>query len=361
MRNNAQFKTHIKQLFLAKSLGEKFSLRLELELTNDCRNNCSYCGVHHRTGISEIDFNDLTAFLRKMQAVAWEKRQQFLVTLCGGDPLLYTRFESLVSWLKDANIPFTIKANTATMSGRAIALLKETGCKGVRFTLFGDPSTHDANRGLDTHGLLTEKTRQVKVSGIPVMWNLTVGKNNLDQTLSSLPLVKAAGLDGVTIGRLARLGVLENKDNFEDMAPDHFRKFLVQVLEFYYAHYQDGFSLLFKEKLWLPLLIEEGLLEFSPGNLKKMALGCEACGKHLTVNQKGRILSCGLLPLLELGSITTDPEGIPDLLTHRPLTSETQTGCSPCAYHAACKGCRAIALANAGDLYAKDPQCWIRF
>ncbi len=359
MRNDTNFKQQIKQQFLLKSIAAKVSRLVELELTNKCHNGCSYCGVFDQTQLSEINFNDLTRFLDTMAARARDSRKQFSVSLCGGDPLLYSQFEPLVLWLKQHGIPFIIKANPSTMTRDRAVLLRKNGCEAVRFTLFGNRTTHNANRGRDTIEELENKTKMLKELGIPVMWNLTLGKINLDQTLSALPFILAVKPDGISIGRLARMGTLARQEEFTDLTPKEYRSFLLKILEFYYDHYQQGFTLMFKEKLWIPLLIEEGLLDITPENLQKMVLGCEAQGNLLTINQKGEMLACGLLPTLTMGSIGKDSWEKAYLPDNRPLSLKKESVCSPCTYFSCCKGCRAIALANSGGLYNKDPQCWV--
>ncbi len=149
-----------------------------------------------------------------------------------GDPLLYSQFNALVLWLNKHGISFIIKANPSTMTRDRAILLKENGCQAVRFTLFGNRTTHNAHRGLDTIEELENKTRMLKTLGMPVMWNLTLGKVNLDQTLDALPFILSVKPNGISIGRLARLGRLGHQEEFTDLTPEEYRSFLLRILEF---------------------------------------------------------------------------------------------------------------------------------
>jgi radical SAM protein with 4Fe4S-binding SPASM domain len=70
------------------------------------------------------------------------------------------------------------------------------------------------------------------------------------------------------------------------------------------------------------------------------------------------MLPCGLLPTLTMGNIVEESLGT-DYLPDNRLPIKNSSACSPCIYFSCCKGCRALALANSGGLYDKDPQCWV--
>jgi len=180
----------------------------------------------------------------------------------------------------------------------------------------------------------------------------------------------AAAPDALSLGRIARIGRLENaQDSFPDFTPLEFKAFLTAVLYFLYKNRQHGFNLMFREKLWVPLLCELALLNLEDLECtqdEKVCLGCDAYSRVVTLNYKGKLLLCGLLPSYQYGSIYENSDSLKKILFRRPLTLEPPSPCHSCSFRLFCRGCRGIALASlasggsaGGSLYNKDPQCWV--
>lgn len=370
LKTDSQFKSYIQSLYDLKINSFKNEALLEIELTGKCRVNCEYCGIYSGEEAGELDLDRLMEFILTFRMLANDSGFKIVsLSLSGGDPLLYSHYREFVDFLTKRDIPFGLKANPSSITGKEVSFLKESSCQAVKMTFMGKRTVHNRYRGIDTFDTLVEKTKLLKSNSIPVVWHYTVGKFNIDnldvdETLDS---VMAAAPDALSLGRIARIGRLGNaEESFPDFTPLEFKAFLTTVLYFLYKNRQHGFNLMFREKLWVPLLCELGLLnleDLGSTQNEKVCLGCDAYSRVVTVNYKGKLLLCGLLPSYQYGSIYENSNSIKKILFRRPLTLGPSSPCHSCSFRLFCRGCRGIAFAAggsaAGSLYIKDPQCWV--
>jgi AdoMet-dependent heme synthase len=91
-------------------------------------------------------------------------------------------------------------------------------------------------------------------------------------------------------------------------------------------------------------------------------VGCQAGRGQGCVTANGTILPCVLLPI-PLGNIRTAP--FADIWQSSPIVKVLQDRgnlegkCGACSLRARCGGCRAVAYARTGNLFASDPRCWL--
>ncbi|MES0491551.1 MAG: radical SAM protein [Leptospirales bacterium] len=357
MKYENQFKQEIETQFIELAQSNAQNIYIEFELTGKCRNNCFFCGNFSQPNPSEIDFKLLKKFIKKVSSYYRGKQLQPIFSLCGGDPLLYSHFEELLYFLDKMNLLFVLKTNPSTLTEDAAYLLDLHGCKGVKFTFLGDEKLHNETRGNETFDDLKEKTAMLQQLEMPVFWNLTVGSFNLESIIENLPKIREAQPDGIMVGRMAHIGKLKEATDYREISAQEFRSFLVHLLNYYSEHYKSGFHLAFKEKLWVPLLGELGLLNLEELNIPPGHIGCDAYCRTLNINSSSEIILCGLLSSYQ-PSLLKDFNK--DTLSNLPtLSAKHNTSCHSCKYEAYCQGCRAIAHANTGDIYGKDPQCWL--
>lgn len=357
MKNDIFFKKHLENIFLQKATENAQHIFIELELTGKCNNRCFFCGNDSGLSNHELDYDVITKFIQTNARHFYSRGKTPLFSLCGGDPVLYTQFHELLLFLSHNRLNFIFKGNPSTLDYQAAAELKTHGCKGVKFTFLGEEGLHNSVRKNDSVQDLIQKTKLFQSLRIPVVWNLTTGKFNFSSLIDSLPLIHDVRPDAITIGRLANIGRFKQKDSDEPMTPQEFHWFLKKLLEYYYKNYLNGFHLSFKEKLWVPLLGENELIDFTQISSAPLQLGCDAYERALNLNYRGEVSRCGLF----FGSQTYPVEEFQiENRTHLGALCVGKNGsCRGCKYENYCQGCRASALASTGDLYGKDPQCWI--
>ncbi|CAK0762116.1 hypothetical protein CCP3SC15_2820002 [Gammaproteobacteria bacterium] len=351
------YQAHIQHLFAQRIAAYPKSVLLECELTTRCLNNCSYCGADIREEKGEVDLDLLSRHLRAYAAYAKEKGSDLRVILVGGDPVLHGRFDELLGFLAANGIRYGVKGNASTLSRKRLERLKETGCMGVKLTCYGEAEVHDAHRGFDTFNLLVTRSRLARALGLAVIWHLSVSKENLDSLRRLPPFLHAMNLNAITEGRVGKLGRLAKDATFTDITYQEWRDFLLDLLHFHHRHWRQGFTLAFRDKLWVPLLVEEGLLDLEPFRGNGIRLGCDLAGDMATVDFRGYLKSCGLLEAVSKWYFTLGERTV--FLAKETMGSTTGAACSRCLYHDFCRGCRAITLANTGRIDEQDPHCWV--
>lgn len=357
-------RAYIQEIFESSAKHRDETVSLGLQLTTKCMNDCSYCGADRHDRTTEIDFNILKSHITRYKAYADKIGKGFSVSLDGADNFLYSHFDDLVQWLFGNNIPYYAKCNASTLTSARAERLLETGCDYVRFTVCGDADTHNMLRGLDTYEMVCKKTKMANVIGLPVVWNLTVGDDNINAIYRVLKDVSSMGLDGLMENRMYRAGNANN-DTYKELHPLEWRAFLKTLLDIWILLGDEKFPLEFRDTLWVPLLVEEGLLDLSKFPKNENSLGCGLDTHYACVSVDGHIKGCLTLEAAakEVESrqniIKFYPSDKTSLFFTKDISYARFSKCKDCMYHRFCRGCAAVTLANTGDINNQDPQCWV--
>lgn len=328
---------------------------LEIELTNQCSIGCFYCGATTDSKPVHLDFEILCDTIRHFSKSRVQNSIIPHFSFTGGDPTEYPYFEELMVFLRNNNINFSLKLNPSTLTDSIYKLILESACESVKLTFMGLKS-QVKYRKKDNPEILSSATTQFHNYGIPVVWHFSIGEFNRADLIDSLDFVLDNRPTAVSIGRLARVGKLNEKNYPIDIQPEDFRAFLKHMLLFLYNNKRHGFNLVFKEKLWVPFLCEEGVIESADLLKSNLRLGCDAIERLLVLTYSGDLIGCGLLPSPVLANIcdknfygfissTNNKNEIPD-----------NDPCAQCKYFEVCRGCRGVAEGSSGK---KDPQCWL--
>ncbi|WP_027359229.1 radical SAM protein [Desulforegula conservatrix] len=355
LKMDHNFKNYINSFFMAKAVDYKKRHILEIELTNQCSIGCFYCGATTDCNPVFLDFESLCNTIRQFSESRINNSIIPQFSFTGGDPLEYPYFENLMIFLRDNNSNFSLKLNPSTITEPVYEMISNAACESVKLTFMGIRS-QAKYRKKDSPEILSHVTRQFRKNGTPVVWHFSIGEFNRADLLDSLGFVLENKPDAVSIGRLARVGKLNEKNYPVDIQPGDFREFLKQMLLFLYNNKRHGLNLVFKEKLWVPFLCEEGLIEtedlFKPG----ARLGCDAIERLLVLTYSGDLIGCGLLPEPVLSKmVDNDFYNYISSINHKYELSENDP-CSQCRYLNVCRGCRGVA---GGSTENKDPQCWL--
>lgn len=355
LKHDLKFKAHLDRLFLEKARDYTRRNILEIELTNRCSIGCFYCGA---TTDSKPVFLDFDTVCDSVRHFSESRRSRAIIphaSITGGDPLEYPHFERLMAFLKQQDIGFSLKLNPSTLNPSLHGILSDAGCENVKLTFMGLES-QAMYRKKDTLEKLCEATARFTADNIPVVWHFSLGEFNRKDLLESLVFVLENKPAAVSVGRLARVGKLTDANYPVDITPGCFRDFLKQLLLFYYNHKRHGFNLVFKDKLWVPFLCEEGLLTESDFLKPGIRLGCDAGERLLVLTYAGDLIGCGLLPEPVLARAG-------DTRFHDVIRSGAEKflppeadPCRSCRYLNLCRGCRGVA---GGSSTGKDPQCWV--
>lgn len=357
-------KDHIQEMFEISARHRDDDVSLGLQLTTKCMNDCSYCGADRHDRVTEVDFDLLKAHITKYKDHATKIGKGFSVSLDGADNFLYSHFDDLIQWLFEHNIPYFAKCNASTLTLARADRLLETGCEYIRLTVCGDADAHDALRGLDTYEMVCKKTKMATTIGLPVVWNLTVGTDNIDAIYRVLKDVPDMKLCGLMENRMYRAGNA-NSETYKELSPQEWRTFLMTLLRVWVLLGDEKFPLEFRDTLWVPLLVEEGLLDLSVFPEKGNSLGCGLDTHYACISVDGHVKGC-----LTLEAVAKEVDSRQNIIKFYPsdktsLFFTKDIGynyghCRECKYYQFCRGCAAITLGSTGSINNQDPQCWVK-
>lgn len=355
LKNDEKFKGYIEYIFQEKVFEYVNSNILEIELTNKCSIGCFYCGASTTKKIFNLNYETLCNTIIHFSESRNSKSITPHFSFTGGDPLEYPHFEDLLQFARKHKLLFNLKLNPSSISEKTHKLIAKSTCQFVKLTFMG---LHNQSRfrSKDTLEKLSAVTQRFKDNNIPVIWHFSIGEFNREDLLESLIFVLENPVSGISIGRLARIGRLNETNYPIEITPESFKSFLKDILLFFYNNKRNGFNLVFKEKLWVPFLIEEGILSESILLHPECRLGCDAKARLLVLTYAGELLPCGLLPNQVLATVSDDnfmdaissPAKEYSLLENDP--------CLACKYLSVCRGCRGVIE---GSTEQKDPQCWL--
>lgn len=361
------YPTHIKEfiqtLFESIAAQHGNTVSLGLQLTTKCMNDCSYCGADRHDRVTEIDFDLLKSHIIRYKEYATKMQKEFLVGLDGADNFLYSHFDELIQWLFDNNIAYFAKCNASTLTEARATRLLETKCKYVRLTVCGTSDKHNALRGLDTYDIVVKKTKMAADKGLAVIWNLTVGADNLASIFQVLKDIPSMQLSGLMENRIYKAGNA-NQSTYAELQPLEWRRFLQTMLNNWIAVGDEKFPLQFRDSLWVPFLVEEGLLDISNFANNENSFGCGLDAHYACIAVDGHIKGCLTLEAAakEVNSQQHIIKFVPNDNSTLFFTKDIKyeySHCKRCEYYRFCRGCAAVTLANTGNINNQDPQCWV--
>jgi len=174
---------------------ERFPLVLMLEPSHACNLSCKGCGrireyagtVHQRMSIDEC-------------LAAVDECGAPVVSVCGGEPLVYPEIEQLVAEIVDRRKHVYLCTNGLDLAGK-IARFRPSGRLFFSIHLDGMEATHDAvvrRPGVFRHAIAG--IRAAKKAGFRVTTNTTIYRQtDLDEIVVLLEYLTELGVDGMMI------------------------------------------------------------------------------------------------------------------------------------------------------------------
>ncbi len=351
------------ELLLPKPIETNFVL--QWHITNKCENRCAHCYIPNSE--KEEDSPNCITFLESKRIMdnLVDLGNKFKVlpriNFTGGNPLLRGDFPDLLKYAKNRKIVIGILGNPTPLTKRNLEILCENKVNRYQLSLDGLEQTHDLIRGKGNYSQTIEGIKKLNKHSIWVSIMSTVSKKNYLEIPSVCEVAYNSGAKHFDFARVVPVG--EGKDFLkEQLNPNEFREFLFTMQNKYEELMERGARPSFigrKDPLWYlmdkelgiskPFDKEEGVLE-----------GCSIGKNGLCLDTDGSIYSCRRMPLA-IGKIK-NTNLIDFFLYSKELNKQREfekiDGCGECDLMNVCRGCRAIAYANTGDYFSKDPQCW---
>ncbi|MGC1119913.1 MAG: radical SAM protein [Candidatus Methanofastidiosia archaeon] len=317
--------------------GMRAPLTVYLEVTRKCNLRCTHCLTRNE---------DITMDVETAKSILDElvEERVFKVYFTGGEPLLYSGLEELLTHLKGRPIWSLVQTNGLLLTESRAEALKEAEVGALDLPLFGTtPDTHDAITGkpgsfdnlLDVLAMLRAHDIRAFVSFIPMSHNL--------HQAPAFP--EWAREQGLVLAHIRRYIPRKKHDEF---LPD---PTILREIVTEYAQNRNQY-----DKKGLHYEIEEAF-DFSEQAGARCSAGFQVC----SITAEGNITPC---PYITVQGESVAKEGFRQVwetssLLQRARNAVIKKGkCVTCTYTAECGGgCIAAAYMLKGSLEEPDPYC----
>ncbi len=180
--------------------GQGKPLWLLLELTYRCPLKCPWCNNpldfdHYRDELSTQEWARVLREGRELGALQ--------LGFSGGEPLMRADVETLV--VEASGLGYYTNLITAGMglSEPRLRALKEAGLNQIQLSIQScDPSRNDELVGTRSHGIKLDVARRIKAHGFPMVLNVPVCRQNIDEAEQILTLAEDLGADYLEFANL---------------------------------------------------------------------------------------------------------------------------------------------------------------
>ena len=330
---------------------------LQWHITNRCDQRCKHCYIFNASGervpTSEFELEEAYRVVDNFMTFCKQTGCKPLLTITGGDPLLYPHIWPLLEYLKEKELRFSILGNPFHLDSDAANRLRSFGCNSYQMSLDGLEETHDAIRKKGSFKATLDKISPLLEAGIRANIMSTVSSMNC----SDIPeLTRTVVEAGVTVFTFARYCPTHDDTEY-NMTPSEYREFLETMWQVFSDLADRGTTFTLKDHLWTPFLQEKGL--FTPRSEKVVFEGCGCGHAHMTVLEDGSVYACRRFESLVGNILERDFMSIfLDVPMSEYRNIEALEGCKDCELLFQCRGCHAVSAGSTGSFFQRDPQCW---
>ena len=234
----------------------------------------------------------------------------------------------------------------------------------VQISVDGLESTHDyLRRSKGSFQKAVNALRLFSQAGYYTVMNVSVNSKNIDD-IGKLPdLAKSIGVSSIKLGLCASLGRAKENDFNTALTRTNFCALINKIQE---SEAKLGEALNFQYDSFYPWLLDkQNVAMESYQGIVNSGIGCSAGIFSIVISPEGDVYPCayiriseGKLPFQSLRNIWENNSLFKEL---RNFNSDKIKGkCNKCIHRKkeCFGGCRGLAFAATGDLYAEDPNCW---
>ncbi|WP_440769053.1 TIGR04347 family pseudo-SAM/SPASM protein [Natronorubrum sp. DTA28] len=342
--------------------------------TRRCNLYCSHCyaGADLEAAPGEFSTDEAKTFLAQLADYGAP-----VVLFSGGEPLVREDLVELVDYAADLGLRPVLSSNGTLLTREKAAALRDAGLQYAGISVDGLPERNDRFRGRD--GAFEAAVRGIENClevGLKTGLRYTITEANAPDLEGVVDLLAEKGLDRFCFYHLDYGG--RGADIIDvDLSPEDKREAVERVADLtldYHARGEEIETLLVGNYADAAFLVEYAREEF--GEAKAQAVydhlernGGDPTGERIAdVDYAGNVHLTQFWQGYSLGNVRDRPFGEIWEDESNPLLSglrnreEHLTGtCADCRYQSICRGgSRLRALATTGDLFAPDPQCYLR-
>lgn len=336
---------------------------MQWHITDRCDQRCKHCYIYQgmeKNHINELPLNileeTLENFISSCNLIGCEP----ILTITGGDPLLYPKIWEFLEIVNKNKIHFSILGNPFHLSYEVVERLESLGCRGYQMSIDGLRKTHDYIRKAGSFDTTLDSLKYFKGRNIRTAIMSTVSKTNINELPDLVDIVVEYGVDNYAFARYC-----PNPGDFHlILSPNEYKDFLDRMWNKFNKYKESGTRFALKDHLWNLYLYEKGLFTIdnidNPDNL--IIDGCHCGISHITTLADGTVYACRRC-ISPVGKV--QEESIYDIFLGEKMEEYRRFDdfehCAKCELKNFCRGCPAVAKCLTGNFYSKDPQCWKEF
>lgn len=349
------------QYIINKELIQKLKARnnifyVQMNVTNHCMENCWHCYLRGRQHLlQEAPARDFVRILEQTKEWATAHSKTLSVDLIGGDPLLKSDLDKILSYLANEKINYGIKGNPQMLTDHINNLINRQ-CKRYQMSLDGLQKTHDSIRSVGSFQATLKAVRLLNEHNMPVTIKYTMSERNcgdLWRLLYSL-YENDYQISNFLVARYHQ----QNGDGFQ-VSEQYYEDAFEKLKSFYMMQLQNGdirIHVGLKEHLWIPYLAKKQyllkdfyeLLERTP-----YLSSCSMISSNTTmITPEGYFDVC---PKITSFDKTSD---ISVYMKRKYIFTETlkHDACKGCRWRTICLGCPAF---YTKECTIKDRDCFL--
>ncbi|QCW03780.1 TIGR04347 family pseudo-SAM/SPASM protein [Natrinema pallidum] len=341
--------------------------------TRRCNLYCSHCyaGAETEAATGEFTTAEAKSFLDQLADFGAP-----VILFSGGEPLVRDDLVELVSYAADRGLRPVLSSNGTLITRETAAALRDAGLQYAGISVDGLPERNDRFRGEE--GAFDAAVRGIEHClevGLKTGLRYTITEANAPDLEGVVDLLVEKGLDRFCFYHLDYGGRgAEIVD--ADLSPQAKREAIEQVADLTLAYHDRGEeieTLLVGNYADAAFLVEYARETF--GEAKARAVyehlernGGDPTGERIAdVDYQGNVHPTQFWQGYSLGNVRDRPfgeiwddESNPLLEALRNREEHLHGKCADCQYQSICRGgSRLRALAETGDLFAPDPQCYL--
>jgi len=340
------------------------SFVLQWHVTNRCENRCAHCYIANEEKIldkpNRLSLDESKKIMDDLSQLATDFHVTPRINFSGGNPLLREDFSNFMEYAYKKGIIIGILGNPFPFNDKNLEMIVSKVHR-YQISLEGLQQTHDAIRGEGNYDLSLKGIKTLSKQGIWVSIMSTISKRNYKEIPQLSEIAFNAGAKHFDFARVVPIGEGKEFDD-EQLTPNKYREFLFEMHKEYEILMEKGAQPTFigrKDPLWNLIYRELGILH--PLSETGGVIGGCSIGKNgLCLDVDGTAYSCRRMPE-PIGNIRKS--SLKELFLFSSKINEYREfekieNCGECDLMTICRGCRAVAYANTGNYFSKDPQCW---
>jgi radical SAM protein with 4Fe4S-binding SPASM domain len=186
------------------------SLGFVYEITPHCNLNCGFCYNVWDRDIGELDAEAACLMLQRVL----ENSGADWLTFTGGEPLLYTDLDRVVTFVREQfpQVRLGLATNATLLTPERITRLVEAGIQYIEISLFVSTNAcYQSIAGLDVFDAVREAIAQVKLHGLPLTVASLLSRPTAEHLETVIEIAFALGADFVALNRFTPTG--QGKEN----------------------------------------------------------------------------------------------------------------------------------------------------